>query len=72
MTENTNGPDDEAVSIDAPLHNPDRDGVDALHDTEAEEGDEQGLADLFVIDTAEAEEIGADLDSTQEDEPLLD
>ncbi|HEX3829218.1 MAG TPA: hypothetical protein VHV82_18300 [Sporichthyaceae bacterium] len=50
----------------------DGDPVAALHDTEAESGDEEGLQDLFDIDEREAAELGADLDPVAPIEPELD
>jgi hypothetical protein len=64
MTEN----DD--VSLDAPRFDRDRDGD--LRDTEAEQGDESEVDDLFVIDAAEARELDANLDGDPRDEPDLD
>ena len=60
------------ISLDAPLTNPERDGVGALHDTEAEAGDETELADMFELDRAEARELGVDLDPVDRDERQLD
>jgi hypothetical protein len=48
------------------------DPVEALHDTEAESGDEQGLTDLLDLDQQEAAELGVDLDPAAETEPELD
>jgi hypothetical protein len=50
----------------------DGDPVAALHDTEAESGDEEGLQDLFDMDELEAAELGADLDPVAPIEPELD
>jgi hypothetical protein len=50
----------------------DGDPVAALHDTEAESGDEEELQDLYDIDEREAAELGADLDPAAEIEPELD
>lgn len=50
----------------------DRDGVAALHDIEAESGDEAELRDRFVVDRAEARELGVQLDSTGDEESRLD
>lgn len=60
------------VPLDAPSTDPERDGVAALHDTEAEAGDEAGLADEFALDWTEAREIGMDLDRADRDESRLD
>ena len=38
------------VSLDAPSSDRERDGVGALHDTEAEAGDEEEIADAFDLD----------------------
>jgi hypothetical protein len=73
MTEDEPVPGDgDDLSLDRPLPDPDRDGVAALHDTEAEAGDEAELEDLFDLDQHEAREINADLDSPQRNEPRLD
>jgi hypothetical protein len=48
------------------------DPLEALHDTEAESGDEQGLQDTFDLDEREAAELGVDLDPTAPVEPELD
>ena len=45
-----------------PPFNLDQDGVAALHDSEAEAGDEEGVRDAFVLDEREARELGVDLD----------
>jgi hypothetical protein len=66
MTEN----DD--ISLDAPRGDRDRDGVDSLRDTESEQGDESELDDLFDLDTSEARDLDAELDSDKGDEPTLD
>jgi hypothetical protein len=60
------------VSLDAPSTDRERDGVAALHDTEAEAGDEDELVDLFDVDRTEARELGADLDRADRDESRLD
>ncbi len=49
-----------------------QDGIAALHDVEAEAGDEAEIADLFDMDHKEARQVGVELDSTGADEPLLD
>jgi hypothetical protein len=51
---------------------PERDGVEGLHDTEAEAGDEAEVVDDFDLDEREARELGVRLDDTGEDEPRLD
>lgn len=50
----------------------DDDPVEAMHDTEAEAGDEEGLADSFDLDEREAAELGVDLDPVAPTEPELD
>jgi hypothetical protein len=53
---------------------PDRgpDPIAALHDVEAEAGDEEEVRDLFELDRAAARELGADLDLPEGGEPVLD
>jgi hypothetical protein len=51
---------------------PEGDPLEALHDTEAESGDEQGLQDTFDMDEREAAELGVDLDPAAPVEPELD
>ena len=60
------------ISLDAPAIDLERDGVAALHDTEAEAGDEAEMADLFDLDRAEARALGADLDRADRGESQLD
>jgi hypothetical protein len=60
------------VSLDAPLSDRERDGVAALHDTEAEAGDEGELADIFDLDRSEARALGAELDRADRGESELD
>jgi hypothetical protein len=48
------------------------DPTEAMHDTEAESGDEQGLHDTFDMDEREAAELRVDLDPTAPVEPELD
>jgi hypothetical protein len=50
----------------------DRDGVESLHDAEAEAGDEDQLVDDFDLDSAEAREVGVDLDPIDGETPRLD
>jgi hypothetical protein len=50
----------------------DGDPLEALHDTEAESGDEEGLQDTFDMDEREAAELGVDLDPVAPQEPELD
>ncbi|MDX6199657.1 MAG: hypothetical protein QOJ79_2808 [Actinomycetota bacterium] len=49
-----------------------QDPVAALHDTEAEAGDEAGIHDTYSIDGLEASEMGVDLDSAGGTEADLD
>ena len=60
------------ISLDAPLFNRDQDGVASLRDTDAEQGDDEELDDLFDVDASEAREADADLDGDAFDEPRLD
>jgi len=60
------------ISLDAPRGDRDRDGVDSLRDTQAEQGDESELDDLFDIDKSEARELDADLDDDDGEVPRLD
>jgi len=46
--------------------------VAALHDTEADAGDEEELADAFDLDRTEARALGAELDRADRDESQLD
>jgi hypothetical protein len=55
MTENESiDRDDEIISLDAPRLDRDRDGVDSLRDTDAEQGDEEEIDDLYVYDQTDA------------------
>jgi hypothetical protein len=60
------------VSLDAPVTDREHDGVAALHDTEAEAGDESEVADLFDLDRTEARALGAELDRADRGESQLD
>lgn len=60
------------IPLDARATDPERDGVAALHDVEAEAGDEGAVADLFDLDRAEARTLGADLDPADGGESQLD
>jgi hypothetical protein len=60
------------VSLDAPLDDPERDGVAALHDTEGAAGDEGELSDIFDLDRIEARALGAELDRADRGESGLD
>lgn len=70
MTTRRDWDDGQDVRLDAPPPDRDRDGARALHDVEAEAGDEEELADLFVVDRTEARSLGVDLDDI-ESEPEL-
>jgi hypothetical protein len=73
MTNRDQRPDaSDEVSLDAPANDPERDGVAALHDTEAEAGDETAVADLFDVDRTEARAVGVDLDRADGGEAELD
>ena len=48
------------------------DPVEAMHDTEAESGDEEGLQDTFDMDQREARELGVNLDPVAPTETELD
>ena len=50
----------------------DDDPVAAMHDTEAESGDEAGVQDTYDMDQREAAEAGVDLDPVAPTEPELD
>jgi hypothetical protein len=50
----------------------DRDGVSALRDVEAEQGDEEYLDDSYDLDDREASSLGASLDDRDEPESRLD
>jgi len=74
-SEDLGGQNDDVASFEEALQadaNRDRDGVSSLRDTEAEEGDEEGLEDTFDRDEAEERELGAGLDAHDEPEPRLD
>jgi hypothetical protein len=68
-------PDDETISIDEATDDSrrrERDGVSALRDVEAEQGDEEGVTDTLTLDDKAARETGAALDGRDEPEPQLD
>jgi hypothetical protein len=48
------------------------DPVEAMRDTEAESGDEEGLQDTFDLDEREARELGVNLDPVAPTEAELD
>jgi hypothetical protein len=70
MTNESIDPED-VVSYDA-TPNPDQDGVASLHDAEAEQGDEEYLADEFELDASEARDLNVDLDRVGGETPRLD
>lgn len=72
MSENDSIDRDDLISLDIPRPDRDRDGVDSLRDTEAEQGDDEEIDDLYVYDESEGREAGADLDGDALDEPRLD
>lgn len=72
MTENESIDPDDLISLDAPRLDRDRDGVDSLRDTDAEQGDESELDDLFDLDRSEARELGADIEEDAGEIPRLD
>jgi hypothetical protein len=63
-------PDDDADDLAVSLSR-DRDGVGGLRDLEAEQGDEEGLDDLFDLDDRAAKQLGVSLDGRDEAEPGL-
>ena len=65
--------DEYDVSIEGTRGKPDRDqdGVAALQDVEAEQGDEAEVDDDFDLDTQEAHEAGVHLDPVADEEPRL-
>ncbi len=50
----------------------DQDPVRALHDTQEEAGDEEGLAGTYSVDRLEAQQMRVDLDPTGGQEAALD
>jgi hypothetical protein len=72
MTENESIDRDDLISLDIPRPDRDRDGVESLRDTDAEQGDEEEVDDLYVYDETGARDAGADLDGDARDEPRLD
>ena len=72
MTENESIDRDDLISLDLPRPDRDRDGVDSLRDTDAEQGDEEEVDDLYVYDETGARDADADLDGDAFDEPRLD
>jgi hypothetical protein len=65
---------EDIVSYDDVRDDPDRerDGVRSLRDTEAEQGDEDGVDDAFVLDQEEAREVGGQFDRLGGETPRLD
>lgn len=59
------------VSLEARYERPESDGVGALHDVEAESGDESEAEDLFSVDRLAAIQAGVALDPIA-DEPVID
>ncbi len=53
-------------------HQRERDGIESLHDTDAEQGDEEEITDDFDLDRLQAEELGVDLDRVGGETPRLD
>jgi hypothetical protein len=72
MSENDSIDRDDLISLDLPRPDRDRDGVDSLRDTDAEQGDEEEVDDLYVYDERGARDADADLDGDARDEPRLD
>jgi hypothetical protein len=72
MTTDDSAPDDSLISLDDVDAGSGQDAVAALHDTEAEAGDEEETDDLFDLDKREARELGVNLDTVDSDEPRLD
>lgn len=64
--------DEDSPDVEAVASSRSRDGVSSLRDTEAEAGDEEGLADTYDLDDREARELGVELDDRDEPEPGLD
>lgn len=55
-----------------PWNGREQDGVASLRDVEFEAGDEDELDDLFVVDRAEARDVGVELTPYDSAEPPLD
>ena len=72
MSENDSIDRDDLISLDIPRPDRDRDGVDSLRDTEAEQGDDEESTTFTMYDESEGREAGADLDGDALDEPRLD
>lgn len=75
MTEPDFDNDPEVISLEAhqeSYRRRDQDGVSSLRDVEAEEGDEEGIVDVFDMDDKAARETDALLDDRDEPEPRLD
>jgi hypothetical protein len=72
MTENESIDRDDLISLDLPRPDRDRDGVDSLRDTDAEQGDEEEVDDLYVYDETGARGADTELDGDAFDEPRLD
>jgi hypothetical protein len=72
MTEGWEDTDERSIEELKDLHGRDQDGVDWLHDVEAEAGDESELDDSYDLDSDEARELGVDLDRLGGETPRLD
>ncbi|MCW2778035.1 MAG: hypothetical protein JWN17_1760 [Frankiales bacterium] len=69
--DDTSWPDDEDAGLDE-RDDAGQDPVQSMHDTQERSGDDAGLADLYVLDTREAEQSGVALDRAADQEALLD
>jgi hypothetical protein len=72
MTDRWEDSDERSIEELKDLRGRDQDGVDGLHDVEAEAGDESELDDSFDLDSDEAHELGVDLDRVGGETPRLD
>ena len=72
MTESIDPRDVESYDDIRDQHDRERDGVAALHDAEAEQGDEDEVTDEMDLDQVEADELGANLDRIGGETPRLD
>lgn len=62
----------ESLDVDNTERDIEQDGVASMRDIEAEANEEQGLADMSIVDLVEAEALGVALDPRSGDEPDLD
>lgn len=62
----------ESLDADTTERDIEQDGVAALRDVEAEQGDEQGLHDMSIADKKALKSVGALLDDRGGEEPDLD